>query len=67
MRTTTTTQIYNIRTGKIIGSWESRRIATAICRSYNDLAGLSAFNTRTLHADRATRQQQQQQQKEQAK
>ena len=56
---TTTTQVYNIRTGLIIGSWESRHIATAICRSYNDMVGSSTFKTRTLYASRAARQQQQ--------
>jgi hypothetical protein len=66
MTNTTTTQVYNIRTGRIIGSWESRWLATQICRSYNDMAGRNAFNTRTLHADRAARKQQQQLNKESA-
>ena len=48
--TTTTIEMYNMRTGKVIRTFTSRTQATAICRCYNDLAGRNAFNTRTTKA-----------------
>jgi hypothetical protein len=43
-----TIELYNIRTKKVIRTFESRKTADQFRRLYNDLAGRSAFNTREV-------------------
>jgi hypothetical protein len=47
---TTAVQVFNMRTGNVIRTFNSRNTATKFCRVYNDLTRSNSYNTRTVKA-----------------
>ena len=47
---TTKYQVFNMRTGALVRTFDNRKTATKFCRVYNDLTRSNTYNTRAAKA-----------------